>query len=47
MSEPDNPVAVDDVDLPDDDPNVVAGMKRLAELREVEHEVIDLNPPTR
>jgi hypothetical protein len=28
-------------DLPDEDPDVVAGMARLAELRVLEHQVID------
>lgn len=28
-------------ELPDDDPDVIAGMKRLAELREVEHQAIE------
>lgn len=28
--------------LPDDDPDVVAGMQRLADLRALEHEVPDL-----
>jgi hypothetical protein len=33
-----------DDDLPDDDPDVVAGMKRLAELRRGEAAVVDLVP---
>ena len=33
-----------DSDLPDDDPDVVAGMKRLAELRQLEGEVPEVRP---
>ena len=37
-----DPIESDDSELADDDPDVVAGMKRLAELRALEQEVRDL-----
>ncbi len=36
---------VDGDDLPDDDPDIVAGMQHLAELREAEHDVVELRIP--
>lgn len=36
-----------DGDLPDDDPEVIAGMKRLRLLRELEREIRDITPPKR
>jgi len=34
----------DAYEIPDDDPDVVAGMDRLAELRKLEGDVVDLTP---